>query len=352
LQSLPDCLRGWPAAVDDWLGVLALANRSLITPRLALAIGESPDTPEDVRVFLADILRRNRERNAAMTAQLQEAAEALSAAGIEPVLLKGSAVLAGASARRRDGRVSCDLDLLVRPNEIGRAVAALRGRGYAVFRSRAEADAHVAAELARDGDRASIDLHQRPPGPPGMADLGDLREACARPASMAGVLVPDAAVQVYLLALHDEFHDGDYWSGRLNLRHLLDVGDLAAAPEGIDWGRLDGLVRTRLVRNALDTLLAGAAWLTGAQVPEPALAAWPRLQHRRRLLQVEHPGLLAPFALATALIELPNLLAHRREDRRGRRRLFHGDQPQTPAGLTERWSRLRAIFVLPAVGKL
>jgi hypothetical protein len=210
------------------------------------------------------------------------------------------------------------------------------------------------AELARAGDRGSIDLHQRPPGPPGMAEIDDLRDrASAAEAAGGRALVPDGASQLYLLVLHDQFHDGDYWSGRLNLRHLLDIGDLIQDGP-LDWARLEGLVRTGVVRNALDTELTDAAWLTGVRVPqERSGRLWPGLQHRRRLIQVAWPGLMLPLAAATTLYEAPNLVAHRREIRSGRRRLFSEPLPRPALGpLVDRLVRFKDIFLAPVAGKL
>jgi hypothetical protein len=187
-----------------------------------------------------------------------------------------------------------------------------------------------------------------------MAEIADLRER-ASPVETAGggrALVPDVASQLYLLVLHDQFHDGDYWSGRLNLRHLLDIGDLVEDPD-MDWARLDGLVGTAVVRNALNTELIDAAWLTGVRLPEASgRGSWPRLQHRRRLIQVACPALMLPLAAATTLCEAPNLVAHRREIRSGRRRLF-AEAPQRLAlgPLVDRLERFKDIFLTPVAGK-
>ena len=354
VDLLAGCFRGRPPPEDRWLPVLEIANRGLITARLAQALEGAPGLPDHVAAFLDDVVRRNRQRNETVSAQLAEALRRLNATGIEPVLLKGSAGLAGGDSRYKAGRILCDLDILVRPGETDAALTTLMADGYQVFRRRQGEAPHAVAELVRDGARASIDLHQRPPGPPGMAEIVDLRERAARVEVDGGrAFVPDPASQLYLLVLHDQFHDGDYWSGRFNLRHLLDIGDLLGDP-ALDWARLDGLVRTTVVRNALDTELIDAAWLAGARLPEGfARRPWPRLQHRRRRMQVARPGLMLPLAAATALYETPNLVAHRREIRSGRRRLFAEPAPRPALGpLADRLVRFKDIFLTPVAGKL
>jgi len=354
IDLLAGCFRGQPPPENRWLPVLAIANRGLVTARLALALEGAAGVPEQVGVFLADVLRRNRQRNQAVRDQLGDAVRRLNAIGIEPVLLKGAAGLVDGAPPLRDGRILCDLDILVRPSETDAALTTLMAAGYRLFRRRQGETPHAVAELVRGGERATIDLHQRPPGPPGMAEIADLRERASSAAAAGGrALVPDGASRLYLLVLHDQFHDGDYWSGRLNLRHLLDIGDLIG-DEALDWARLDGFVRTAVVRNALDTELIDAAWLTGASLPEGAgRRAWPRLQHRRRRMQVACPGLMLPLAAATALCEAPNLAAHRREIRSGGRRLFADPAPRPRLGpLADRLVRFKDVFLTPAAGKL
>jgi hypothetical protein len=353
IDLLADCFRGRPPPDDGWLPVLEIANRGLVTARLALALDDAPGVPEGVRAFLAEVLRRNRLRNEAVAAQLGDVLRRLNAVGVEPVLLKGSSALVAGWPGRREGRILCDLDILVRPHETAATLTTLMASGYNVIRRRLGETPHAVAELTREGGRANIDLHQRPPGPPGMAEIVDLRER-ARPVEVAGgrALVPDAASQLYLLVLHDQFHDGDYWSGRLNLRHLLDIGDLSQDP-ALDWARLDSLVRTAVVGNALDTELIDAAWLTGRPITaRRAGRLWPRLQHRRRLAQVAWPGLMLPLAALTVLCEAPNLVAHRREIRSGRRRLFAEPRPSAPLEpLADRLGRFKDIFLTPMAGK-
>ncbi len=353
LKALARAMQGALPADAEWAGVLDLANRSLITPRLALSMADS-QLPADVDAFLQDVLARNRHRNQRLRAQLDSAVLQLNRRQITPVLLKGSAALLCAEdSPRRDGRMLCDLDILVRPDQVDDAILALEADGYALLSRRHGRDLHAVAELMRDGEHAMIDLHQRPPGPPGMAEVSDLQRHCSAEALAAGAvaLLPCPTLQLFFLVLHDQFHDGDYWSGRLNLRHLLDTADLLGAAEGIDWPYLDSLVETSVVRNALETLLIDADWLTGVAPPARRLRRlWPRLQHWRRLQQVSSPGWMIPFAVATGLCESANLAGHGRANRAGRRRILGRDSGLgAPAS---RLSRMRDIFGAPGAGKL
>jgi hypothetical protein len=134
LRALAGCFQGRLPTETDWLAVLDLANRSLITPRLAMAMEGRAGVPDDVARFLQDVLRRNTNRNRALTAQLAEATLSLNRAGIRPVLLKGAAGLLAQTPLSRRGRMLCDLDLLVRPGDIDDAIKALEQAGYSICR--------------------------------------------------------------------------------------------------------------------------------------------------------------------------------------------------------------------------
>src|SRR6202008_1616219 len=126
-------------------------------------------------------------------------------------------------------------------------------------------DVLVAAEIGRAEDVGLIDMHQRPPGPPGLAEIDNLGAYC-RPVAIDGLraLCPIPALQIFFLVLHDQLHDGDYWRGGFDLRHLMDITRLSASNEPVDWGLLERLCRTSLVRHALETQLIAAERFAGA----------------------------------------------------------------------------------------
>lgn len=352
LRQLRACLAGAPPADCDWLAVVKLANEALLTPQLAGALQDAPRLPHDVRAFLADVRGRNIERNRRLFDQLTEAVGLLNRAGIVPVLLKGAALWAGRPPGETSDRLLTDLDLLVRPDETPRARAALALHGYAVLAEKAGGEVHAVAEMARAQDVGAIDLHQRPPGPPGLADFPDFA-AHLRRIDWGGVTawLPAPAVSIFLTILHDQFHDGDYWRGGLDLRHLHDIAVLAARPEGVDWEHLWRLCGTALTRNAAAAELLAAHRLMGANLP-PALIRRPmaRFQHSRRMAQLRWPA-LRPLLIALGLTaEASNLIAHAIENRRGRRRVL--GHAATEGGPGERLDRLRDIFTGPAAGKV
>ena len=350
LAQLSMCLQGQVPPKADWMAMLDLANRSLATAQLCAAVmasGKGAELPDDVRVFLLEVRSRNRERNRRLVVQLRDALRALNGAGIEPVLLKGIALWASRPSDAFD-RILADIDLLVRGPEVDRAIGALRDAGFALTARYPGNDVHVVAELGRPDDVGLIDLHQRPPGPPGLAEIENLAAYCI-PVSLDGLraMRPVSAVQIFFLVLHDQLHDGDYWRGGFDLRHLVDIASLSRAPEPVDWDLLERLCRTALVRNALETQLIAAERVAGAAIPARFTGRrWTQLQHWRHLMQFSYSWAALPLAVGGAISESASLLMHRAENRAGRRRVLGADAKMMLSP-SDRLRRLRRILSSP-----
>jgi len=317
LDALVAGLSGRPIARENVVAAVSLANQSLITPMWARAVARSGvlDTFDpDLRDLIADITARNTERNRRLYGQLDEVLAVLAKVGVEPVLLKGAALMATCRPDA-DDRIVADHDLLIRPQEVETAITALVDAGMPILERYPGEAVHVVAELARPTDVGPIDLHQRPPGPPGMAELADLRQRCQVLTFPGGgrALVPGPELQIYFLVLHDQFHDGDFWRGGFDLRHLIDIALLSR--RGVDWALLKSLCRTRLVWNALTAQLEAARRLAGADIPPKVVGTAGRLHYRRHLAQYRNPILALPLAAIGTAIEGLNLIQHRRVDR-------------------------------------
>ena len=335
LRELSACLTGNPPDNPNWAELLALANQSLITPGLAAALRPSMNrVPPQVWAFLEDVQRRNRERNRRLTLQLNDAVAALNGAGIEPTLLKGAAQMAACPPGEAFDRLLGDLDLIVLPTQVDEALAALTGAGFTAVSRHKGLSVHAVAELGRPHDVGHLDLHQRAPGPPGIADTDELT-ARRRPLRIAcgTVQLPDAASQILYLILHDQFHDGDYWRGGFDLRHLMDLARLTPALTGDDWQWLRGACATRLVQGALDAQLLSAHRLIGPTRGAVRADLHARWTHQRWLFQFAYPACRPIFAVLTLALEWPILLAHRAANRQGRQRVLgvSAPEPFTPA---------------------
>ena len=320
LRALCLAVLGRPPVGIDWAGVVSLANRALLTPALAATVASLPaatQPPEAVSAFLAEVMARNRERNRRLSAQLEEIVQMLASVEVECTLLKGAAFLAEPGPQA-DRRIISDLDVLLAASDLERGGAALEQAGFQVSARYPEGDSHVAMEMFRESDVGAIDLHRRPPGPRQVMFSTLLAERSTRTPFGAGhVRIPTAEVRILHLAMHDQFHDGDFWSGALDLRHLLDIAALAARDP--DWDLLSPRLLGGLCYRALCRELIDAHELFEANLP-PSFRAnlGGELHHRRAMLQLRWPAVRGGFSLLTLLAEAPAGFGHYRREWRFR----------------------------------
>ncbi len=302
LSDLAACLRGSPPPDVDWLGIIEDANRCLVTPTLAVRL--RPETcPEDVAAYLRLIFERNAARNTRLQGQLDEVAFCLNAAGIVPTLIKGAAWLRASPPERIGERMLTDLDILVPAEDVDPAMQALVAIGFRTDSEVGEAQHHFKADLFRSSDAAMVDLHVRPPGPARLHPPTRL-SAHSHAFGDAGMIVnlPDSTSRAFHILVHDLLHDGDFWVGRIDLRHLVDLDTLSLESD-FDWDRIEDWMRAPLDRIALATQCVALSALLGTRVPESLLTMRrARLQHVRRMLQLDYPYLCPIFTAATILV--------------------------------------------------
>lgn len=285
LEALIAGLHGSPTDRADWQAVIALANHTLLTPDLFSSLaraGQIHQLPHDVREYLRFVHDCNRERNLRLRAQLREAVAVLNRSGIVPLLLKGAVPLFLSSAGRVPSRMMSDLDLAVDPGEETVATACLEGLGYR--------DVAGARGMARQQDA-------------GMLELRSSRANCFAPPKLVRrnglrVKIPPAQSRAMHWMVHDLLKEGDYWRGRIDLRHLHDLARLAESDD-LDWTSLQRSMSDRTARNALDTQLLALHHFFGTRIPtKSAQRRIVRFQHWRRIFTATHPIIGAPLRLA------------------------------------------------------
>ncbi|HUC61867.1 MAG TPA: nucleotidyltransferase family protein [Alphaproteobacteria bacterium] len=191
-----------------------------------------------------DLVERGKlQARFARAAQL-ECLRALDAAGIETVCFKGFAH-AYLLYPDPDLRTFGDLDLLVRPADLGRVIELLAARGF-TFRPETAQRWGFQAEgsfvpFASADDSCNLDLHTEPDVPPiGRALDAGLVFARAR-AFAAGTLALKApsAEHMVVLGLSNAAKDR---LGPYAVRKLLDLVRLVALEPGLDWHEIESLV--------------------------------------------------------------------------------------------------------------
>lgn len=183
-------------------------------------------------------------------------------------------------------------------------MAGLSAIGFRTYVRTADEAAKWFVELERQGDVGMIDLHKSPPGHAFFYRAAGQAKDNSRKIVWQGAsaYVPSATYHAFMLMIHDQFQDADYWIGRLDLRHLLDLHELASSPEGIDWNLLASFCSGSLARNAIETQLVTLSSLLGTDVPLAMRSRLvPRLQNWRRLVQARFPALSDPFLMMMLL---------------------------------------------------
>jgi hypothetical protein len=304
LDWLSACLRGEVSSELDWLATIALANESLTITNLAACVLTprfNGNLPEDARIFLTDVLVRNRKRNTALFAQMVESIHALNVAGITPMLLKGSAILAAQPFNQNAERMVSDIDLLVNHKELLPAVSCLESIGYTVFNKSGDPGGPIT--VARTSDVGMVDIHTRPRGPEALSASQELYATSQSvTVGLAETLLPSPTFQLLHFVLHDQFHGRDYWRGSVDLRHLCDLARIVTRQE-IDWKFLQGLFSSRTSAVALSSQMIQLNKLLGIPIPRNfSHNLLAQFQYWRILTQMHYPILRKPFIFLTILM--------------------------------------------------
>jgi hypothetical protein len=152
-------LRELAAAGLAWRALLRSARRAGLAPAVAVAAGEAgvlERAPQEVREALDAELRRNAAQNAALLALLAKVVDRLRSAGVEPLPIKGAALLLLEPALVPLRSVS-DVDLLLPADQVDLAASLLVADGWSKIGRRVEID--VRGRLLPQGAERVEDAH-------------------------------------------------------------------------------------------------------------------------------------------------------------------------------------------------
>ncbi len=304
LDDLVECLAGNLSAPRDWRALVALSSETLTIGTLADALLSEPavtKVPQNIRDLLVDVRNRARQRNARLKEQFFELLPALNAIKVEPVVMRGMARLLGGSGE--DSRLLSDIDLLVPADRLEDCTRSLLDLGYGHFRTSDEKD--VPSVLCRSRDVGMVDVHTKLQPLYLKLGYGEVAGDCVSVDLGPGrCLMPSPTCQLLFTVVHDQLHDGDYWRGLVDMRHLVDIHRIAA--QGVNWTDLDGFFPPGSPKNALHVQLRTARSLMKIEVPDEYCGgAWSAAQELRRRVQV-HAALLRPlFTLLTLAVDPP-----------------------------------------------
>jgi hypothetical protein len=248
------------------------ADRHGLSVAAARAAGRRPDAPRETVARLQDAARRQRVMALRGLSDLVAVVRGLEASGVPAVALKGpalSAWLYGDPGFRR----FADLDLVVRPADRMRALAALEALGFRLPSGMTRRTAEGvygplgAWPLSRAGAHP-VDLHWktshvrfRPPVSPDAL----VRRAAVMAFGGTAVRIPSSTDAALLTLLHAAKH---LWC---SLEMVAAIGRLAARPD-VDWNEVRRLAREAGAWRGCAAGLALAAKILHAEMPDAVRA--------------------------------------------------------------------------------
>jgi hypothetical protein len=264
------------ATPSEWAEVLRQARDNGVVPLLYQRLTTAPplvETPPAVLEDLRTLAMRSAAQSLHIVAELRVVLETLQRQGVAVIVLKGAhlgQLVYGSFALR----TMCDLDVLVRREDLDRAAAALAGAGYTPQYDGVEAvdylHHHHLRPMARPGG-IKVEIHWTiaQPGAPFEVDLPGLW-ARARPADIAGVDVLVLAPEDLLihLCLHASF--GHRF--RFGLRALWDIREVVRHYQAdLDWDVVARRARELEIGRYMYLTLRLARELLAADLPAAAI---------------------------------------------------------------------------------
>jgi hypothetical protein len=311
-----------PSDEATWGRRYQLATAHFVAPSLYASVrarGRLSWLPEPVCAALAALYDLNAARNTRLRQVLRETVQVLNAAGIEPLLLKGSIALLPGQDPLFGARVMSDLDLALYNAEVEAAETALRSSGYHnapnVRPEHYRAPFHHAAPLFHSSGDGYVELHRRVFCHHISAQALPMTalRAAAEPVHWDGLRlwVPCLEHQLIHNALHAQVADRGFSVGILELRRLLEFAQLRTRAQDrmIDWPRrLAALDRHGLGAPVCAQLLA-CRTLFGQPLPDGVkIGPSVRWAERRAWLLIAQPRLIPGARLLARLPNLPRRL--------------------------------------------
>lgn len=116
-----------------WDDVVKIASKHLVLPLIYIRLEEHnllSYLPDELRAYLEEITRLNRERNKVLLSEVEQLNKLLSDKDIKPIFLKGTALLIKGLYSDIGERMIADIDILVAPEKMEEAAELLIEIGY------------------------------------------------------------------------------------------------------------------------------------------------------------------------------------------------------------------------------
>jgi Uncharacterised nucleotidyltransferase len=279
----------------DWESIIQIANAQLVSPALWISLMNkdlSADLPDELKCYLSGLHNLNLVRNGLIKRQAEEIIKRLNEIGIEPILLKGAALLFTNAFSDVGTRIMEDLDILVLEADAEQSWKALLSLGYRPYEANAPVDgrSHHLPAIIRDGDPAAVELHTQ------LFDWYDRTMVLTAVDCFKGaVSIETGSLSYKILSLphfiihnmvHIEVHHLCFYSGKISLRQLLDFVVVSnSEPHRIDWKSIEDRMKGHGIRHIYRSYLHMAATLLNSRCMCGSLPTIrSRIHLKRRLL--------------------------------------------------------------------
>jgi hypothetical protein len=256
-----------------WELMIEIASFHYATTTLATCLDPGMEVPADVRDYFAAALALNKKRNEQILSTLARVAGLLNAIDIEPVLLKGAALLVEGIYPQPSMRILGDIDILIPKDRSAEACAALQAVGFDTKWSAVSPPTHHHLPMLLDPETGTgVELHTDVISRSADAVIAtDWFCEMVRPVVFRGqrVRLPEPTRNAGHIIFHSEIFHGLYTLNKVQLRHVIDLALLRARHEqAIDWDELDRRFSAADAGEVLATYLHLADELLGQAAPQ------------------------------------------------------------------------------------
>jgi hypothetical protein len=256
-----------------WELIIEVASFHCATPTLAACFDPDDDIPSDVRDYFEAALALNKKRNKQILSTLARVAGLLNAIDIEPVLLKGAALLVEEIYPQSSMRILGDIDILIPKDRSAEASAALKAAGFDTKWSAVSPPSHHHLPMLLDPETGTgVELHTDVISRSADAVIAtDWFCEKTRPVVFRGqrVRLPEPTRNAGHIIFHSQIFHDLYTHNKVQLRHVIDLVLLRARHEKtIDWDELDRRFSAADAGEALATYLHWVSELLGQAAPQ------------------------------------------------------------------------------------
>jgi hypothetical protein len=271
VQAIKDIL----GAGVDWDSLLKTAAWHRLTPLVSHHLrspGLAPLVPPAMIAKLSGVHYQSLARNMLLQDELCRLLAAFNKAGVPVIILKGSALL-DSVYKDISLRPMSDLDLLVRPGDLGRVEALVLGMDYAYLTKKgngavSEGNRHL-PNLGNQKKGIFIEVHQHivSTGDPGYFDISEFW-ARARPVRKQNTDALAFAPEDMLLHLAIKFLSDRRFQSQAALGQLCDISEtIKHHADSLDWELIVSVSTSKGFAAGMHSVLYGCQRVLGTAVP-------------------------------------------------------------------------------------